>query len=64
MLPAHSFRTIGPAARGALAIQELVGLDGRGCHPTGCRMLAVDVDSVESKVGEFRTSEFKDQRLG
>jgi hypothetical protein len=31
----HCFRATGPATRGALASRELVGLDGRGGHPTG-----------------------------
>jgi hypothetical protein len=35
MLAMHFFRTIGPASRGALACGELLGLDGRGDHPTG-----------------------------
>jgi hypothetical protein len=31
----HCFSATGPATRGALASRELVGLDGRGGHPTG-----------------------------
>jgi hypothetical protein len=34
MLSVHFFRTIGLGSRGALAFGELVGLDGRGGHPT------------------------------
>jgi hypothetical protein len=39
MLAMHFFKTTGPASRGALAYEELVGLDGRGggrpTHPPG-----------------------------
>jgi hypothetical protein len=45
MLAMHFFKTTGPASRGALAYEELVGLDGRGGHPTTRRMAAPAVET-------------------
>jgi hypothetical protein len=45
MLAMHFFKTTGPASRGALAYEELVGLEGRGGLPTPVWMAAPAVET-------------------